>query len=121
MKLDQSSLALAAGKSAALRATVSPAGAVEKAVGWRSSNPAVAEVDGSGQVAGRLPGTAVITATTVEGEYAAACTITVTPGTASPSAPAASVPFADIAGHWASADIVKAYEASVTKGTRMAP
>ncbi|QHW31782.1 PQQ-binding-like beta-propeller repeat protein [Paenibacillus rhizovicinus] len=134
--LQQPSLSLETGKSAALKATVTPAAAVEKSVRWQSSNPAVAEVNAGGQVTGRSPGTAVITVTTVEGEYTASCTVTITagsttpgtttpgttapgtttPGTTTPGTTTPATPFTDIAGNWASADIAKAYESGITKG-----
>jgi len=63
--------------SETLIATVSPANATNKAVTWSSSNYAVANVNSAGQVTAMAAGTAVITATTVDGGYTANCSVTV--------------------------------------------
>lgn len=65
--LNKSSLALNAGASEQMVATVSPADATNAAVTWTSSNTAIAVVNGSGLVTGVAPGTANITVTTVDG------------------------------------------------------
>ena len=57
-----------------LIATVTPADA---AITWSSSDTSVATVD-NGVVTGVAPGSAQITATTVDGGYKASCTVTVT-------------------------------------------
>ena len=59
-----------------LRATVSPSSAYDKSVSWTSSNDAVAEVDEEGVVTAISPGTATITATTINGKTAT-CKVTV--------------------------------------------
>jgi uncharacterized protein YjdB len=61
-----------------LTATVLPATATVKSVIWTSSDPAVATVSETGLVTAVGNGTAVITATTVDGAKAAICTVTVT-------------------------------------------
>ena len=66
------------GDSFTLTATVSPANADNKSVSWKSSDAAVAEVDATGKVTTKKPGTAVITATTADGSKTATCTVTVT-------------------------------------------
>lgn len=76
--LDKTSLTLTGDESAQLTAAVQPANASSKTVVWSSSDPSVAEVDGEGKVTARAPGTAVITATTRDGGFAASCTVTVT-------------------------------------------
>lgn len=76
--LDKNTLALFTGDSAALAATVAPADATNKAVNWASSNPAIATVDGNGNVKAVAAGTANITATTVDGNKTAVCAVTVT-------------------------------------------
>ncbi|WP_289064419.1 Ig-like domain-containing protein, partial [uncultured Zobellia sp.] len=66
-----------AGEDADLTSNVSPANASNPSVSWSSSNPAVATVNGEGQVTGVSPGTAVITVTTQDGNFTATATITV--------------------------------------------
>lgn len=60
-----------------LTATVSPADATNKAVTWSSSNSNVATVSNTGLVKGVSAGTATITATTVDGNFMASATVTV--------------------------------------------
>lgn len=80
VKLDKSALTLGVGKTAALRATVTPADATITSVKWSSSNPLVAEVHPvSGEVTAVAAGTAVITATSsMDNDVSASCTVTVT-------------------------------------------
>ena len=61
-----------------LTATVAPDNATNKAVTWTSSNPSVATVE-NGVVTAVAPGTAVITATTQDGNHTATCAVTVRP------------------------------------------
>lgn len=78
--LEPDSLSLyhnASPSAARLTAVVSPAGAADPSVRWQSSNPAVAAVDGRGNVSAVSAGEAVITATTNDGGYAAGCSVTV--------------------------------------------
>lgn len=56
---------------------VKPADAADKTVTWSSSNAAVATVDEQGLVTVHAAGTAVITVTTKDGGFTAACTVTV--------------------------------------------
>ena len=60
-----------------LTATVLPANAANRTVSWSSSAPTIASVDENGKVTAKKAGTAVITATTVNG-LTASCTLTVT-------------------------------------------
>ena len=60
-----------------LGCTVEPADAANKAVTWKSSAPEVVSVDEDGNIECRTAGEAVITVTTVDGEFTADCTITV--------------------------------------------
>jgi uncharacterized protein YjdB len=62
---------VAAGESVELTATVTPDGAVDKSVTWKSSDETVATVDQTGKVTGVAKGEAAITATTVD-EYESA-------------------------------------------------
>ncbi|MBE9913029.1 hypothetical protein G8C92_03120 [Paenibacillus donghaensis] len=75
--LDPSTLSLGVGKTSTLKAVIEPSNATNRAVTWKSNNPSVADVDGSGKVTGAAPGTAVITATTAEGSFTAESTVTV--------------------------------------------
>lgn len=61
----------------ALTAAVAPANADNQNVNWTSSNTSVATVSATGVVTGVTFGTALITATTVEGGFSASSTITV--------------------------------------------
>ena len=74
--LDRTALALTAGETGVLTATVLPDGATDKTVAWSSSDPAVASVDASGAVTAHMAGTAVITASA--GGQSAGCVVTVT-------------------------------------------
>lgn len=65
------------GESFTITATVSPADADNKSVNWSSSAPAVASVDNNGKVTALTPGSATITATTVDGAKTATCEVTV--------------------------------------------
>lgn len=73
-----SDLTINMGESKTLSATVSPSDASEKGVTWTSSNPNVADVNStSGTVSAKGLGTAVITATTKDGNMTATCNVTV--------------------------------------------
>ncbi len=61
----------------ALTASVLPADADNQAFVWTSDTPAVATVDAAGVVTAVSKGKAIITATTADGGFAAACDITV--------------------------------------------
>lgn len=63
------------GDSLTLIATVSPADATNKLVKW-SSDSAIASVTSEGVVTANKSGEAVITATTLDGDYTAKCTLT---------------------------------------------
>lgn len=60
-----------------LTASVTPSTATNKAVTWESSNASVAVVSSAGVVTGVANGTAIITATTVDGGFKAQCTVVV--------------------------------------------
>lgn len=81
--LNRSTLTLEAGKTRKLSATVLPTSATDKTVAWSSSKPDVASVSSNGTVTAIKAGTAVITATAVNGKNAS-CTVTVTGGTTDP-------------------------------------
>ena len=84
--LDQSSLKLEKGKTAALKAVIAPADAANQNVKWLSSMPAVATVSADGVVTAVKEGTATITVVTEDGSKSATCEITVVSG-AEPAAP----------------------------------
>lgn len=77
VKLDKQAYQLAVGESVILNATVVPENAADKRVSWQSSSTDIAAVDENGKVTAKAKGTAVITATTKDGDYSAACKITV--------------------------------------------
>lgn len=60
-----------------LTVSINPSKATQLAVTWKSSNTKVATVTDKGIVKGLKGGTAVITATTVDGGYSAICVVTV--------------------------------------------
>lgn len=74
--LDKSVLSLLAGATEQLTATVQPESAINKTISWRSSDNAVATVE-NGVVQAVGEGTAIIIASTVDGEHMAFCSVTV--------------------------------------------
>lgn len=76
--LNKSTTSIVVDASQTLVETVAPAGATNKGVVWDSSNDAVATVDEDGEVTGVSAGTAVIKVITIDGQYEATCTVTVT-------------------------------------------
>jgi len=77
VSLNKATTSIVAGDTETLTATVLPAGATNKAVTWASDNESAATVD-SGVLTGVSAGTAIITVTTVDGNFTATCTVTVT-------------------------------------------
>ena len=77
VSLDRTALSLEKGARATLTATVEPAGAANQSVVWSSSDTRVAEVTVNGSVFAFAAGTAVITATTVDGGFTGSCDLTV--------------------------------------------
>lgn len=76
--LDPDSLDLKINDETTLTANVLPAGATNPSVTWKSSDEAVATVDGNGKVTAIAAGDTTITATTADGGYEAACLVNVT-------------------------------------------
>lgn len=70
VSLEKSSATLFVGDAKSCTAKVTPANARDKSLTWKSSNPSVAAVDGSGAVTAKKAGKATITATTVNGKKA---------------------------------------------------
>ncbi|WP_373128347.1 Ig-like domain-containing protein [Dielma fastidiosa] len=75
VSLDKHELFVKINESALLTATVLPENA-NNTLKWSSSKPTVAYVDDKGQITGLIPGTALITATTVDGN-SDTCLVTV--------------------------------------------
>jgi len=76
--LDKQELNLTVGEvSDPLVATVLPQDAMDKTVTWQSSDTKVATVDDNGAVTAVSAGSAVITAVTKDGNFSAACSVTV--------------------------------------------
>ena len=70
---------ISVGDSEYILSTVYPPNALNKNVIWKSSNPAIAEVDDEGCVTGIRVGTTIISATTEDGNYCATCVVTIDP------------------------------------------
>ena len=73
--LDKTEITLTVGETQVLTASVTPISASAKPRGWRSSDGAVATVDGTGAVVAKKEGVAIITVT-VDG-VSAQCVVTV--------------------------------------------
>ncbi|MFZ5352865.1 MAG: Ig-like domain-containing protein [Bacillota bacterium] len=76
--LDKTEADAKIGRSITLTATITPEDAKNKSIIWTSSNNEVAVVS-DGVVTGKAEGEVIITATTVDGGFSAACTVKVTP------------------------------------------
>ena len=77
IRLDKTAVTLNTTDTYTLVATVDPIDASNKSVTWSSSDAAIATVDDNGVVTGIKAGTATITVTTVDGDFAATCAVTV--------------------------------------------
>ena len=77
IKLNEKEITLSKNQTFTLDATISPSNASNKSVTWFSSAPGVAKVSADGTVTGVSNGSAVITATTVDGGYTAKCKVDV--------------------------------------------
>ena len=88
ISLNNNTLTLNVGDTSTLTATVTPSNATNKAVTWSTNNSAVASVN-NGVITAISNGTAIITVTTIDGNYSASCTVTVNTTTpAEPEQPA---------------------------------
>lgn len=75
--ISQSTINLLAGKSVYLSVNITPTNATSKTVLWSSSNKSVATVDANGKVTGVSSGTAIITASSGDGNISDSCEVTV--------------------------------------------
>lgn len=75
--LNETSLSLVAGNSAALNVTITPSDATYKTIAWSSSDETVATVSESGIVTAVAPGDAVITAYQAENDLTLTCSVAV--------------------------------------------
>lgn len=75
--LGQSTAFLKIGEVITLSASINPLEASDKNINWTSSNPWVASVDADGSVNALSIGSTVITATTEDGSFTAACNATI--------------------------------------------
>ena len=82
ISLSTSTLNLIEGNSSTLTATISPSNATNQSVIWSTNNSSVATVS-NGVVTAVSTGSATITAATVDGNYTATCSITVSDRTIS--------------------------------------
>lgn len=77
IELNNMELALKAGETALLVATITPLTATNQSVKWESDATAIATVSSEGVVTAVSSGQAIITATTLDGGRMASCTVTV--------------------------------------------
>ncbi len=77
VQVEPASLSLMPGEERQLVAVVTPQNAPNREVTWASSNQMVVTVNGNGRVTAVDVGNAVVTATTVEGGFQAACQVVV--------------------------------------------
>lgn len=75
--LNKSTTTIEEGSTETLVATITPANATNQNVNWSSSDTTKATVGNEGTVTAVAAGTAIITATTVDGGKTASCTVTV--------------------------------------------
>ena len=77
VKLNKTELTLDIGQTETLVVTVLPKDADNTAVSWKSSNATVVMVDNNGLVTAKAEGTAIVTATAMDGNKMASCAVTV--------------------------------------------
>lgn len=74
--LNRQNMTLLAGTKFQLKASISSSTIINKPLAWTTSNITVAAVTGTGLVTAVSPGSAVITATTADGNVTASCSVT---------------------------------------------
>lgn len=77
LTLDATTLSINVDEYYTFMATISPSNASERGITWSSSNSKIVSVNQNGRIKGVAPGTAIITAKTVDGGYQKQCKITV--------------------------------------------
>ncbi len=77
VSVNKSSITLAPGETATIKATVSPSNAANKKITWSSSDNKVATVDKNGLVRAKKTGTATITVKTADGSKTAKTTVSI--------------------------------------------
>ena len=77
VSLDPEELNLEVGQNSSLVATVSPEGATNPEVSWKSSDEEIAKVDDNGVVTAIAAGEATITVTTTDGSFTDSCVVNV--------------------------------------------
>lgn len=77
VSLDRSSVTVKVGSTFQFLGKISPSNASEKRIKWSSDNTAVATISSTGAVKGVAAGTAVITATSYDGNFSEKCKVTV--------------------------------------------
>lgn len=75
ISLSENSMTLEVGDSDTIIPIVTPNDAVNQSVTWKSSNESIATVDATGKVTAVGNGSATITATTIEGNKTASCSV----------------------------------------------
>lgn len=78
--LNETDITLSKNETFTLDAVIVPSNASNKTVKWSSSAPAIAKVSSNGVVTGVATGSAVITATTEDGNFSAKCKVVVSQG-----------------------------------------
>ena len=78
IELDNGQVSLVTGQTLQFIATITPANATNRDVSWTTSNPGTAVVDTTGKVTAVRPGTAIITASSVDGGFQASAAVVVT-------------------------------------------
>ena len=77
VELSSTTLRIIKGNTETLTATVLPADATDKSITWASTNQGIAQVEQNGRVTGVETGSATVYVTTTDGEFVAACEVTV--------------------------------------------
>ena len=77
VSLNKTTDSLVVGSADTLTSTVNPIDATNKDVTWTSSDASIAAVDNAGKVTAVSAGTAIITTTTVDGNFISSCTVSV--------------------------------------------